>query len=218
MLKRKKNNKDDTATEVAQSISAEGNLIHRQWLIALLAIALSLIVCFAYLLLLRDAALQEQQIVRAARSHAAQQAANIESLLLQYRERLSAAATSPLALSAIASGDANDLALVENAMLDYFPGVTSLRLVAMGNLGTATVENSATGLRNNIEVDLLRRTHQGNATQPESYQFSGQWLTSLAQAVQHPRQADKRAVILATLDNRVLDTSLSAMGAELGRS
>ncbi|MEM0955764.1 MAG: phosphomannomutase/phosphoglucomutase [Pseudomonadota bacterium] len=218
MLKRKKNKNEDAGAEVSQGISAEGNLIHRHWLIALLAIALPLLACFAYLLLLRDAGLQEQQIVRTARSHAAQQAANIESLLLQYRERLSAAATSPLALSAIASGKPQDLALVEKAMLDYFPGVTSLRLIALGKLGTATVENSEMGLRNNIEVDLLRRTNQGSPTQPESYEFSGQWLTSLAQAVQHPRQPDKRAVILATLDNRVFNTSLSAMGAELGRS
>jgi len=219
MLKRKKDNdKEAAGTETNQGISCDGNLIHRQWLITLLSILLPLLACFAYLLLLRDSALQEQQIVRAARSHAAQQAANIEALLLQYRERLSAAAMSPLALSAIASGDPDDLALVEKAMLDYFPGVTSLRLVALGKLGTATLENSDLGLRNHIEVDLLRQTSLGDATQPESYEFSGRWLTSLAQPVQHPRVPDKRAVILATLDNRVFDTTLAAMGAELGRS
>ncbi len=218
MLKKKKPVEEDVGAEITQGISGDGNALHRQWLITLLAILLPLLGCFVYLLLIRDAALQEQQIVRAARSHAAQQAASVESLLLQYRERLAAAALSPLALSAISSGDADDLALVETAMLDYFPGVTSLRLIAIGELGTATLESAALGLRNHIEVDLLRRTTQGESTQPESYEFGDRWLTSLAEGVQHPRLNNKRAVILATLDNQVFTTALAAMGEELGRS
>ncbi len=217
MLKRKKDN-DDDSKEVIDGVAGEGNLFHRPWLIATLAMVLSLLAGFTFLLLLRDSALQDQQIERAARSAAVQHAANIEKLLIDYRQRLQAAATSPLALSAIASGSSEDLALVEKAMLDYFPGVTSLRVVAIGELGTATLERGKTGLRNNIELDMLRRASEGESTRPESYSHEGRWLTSLAEAIQHPRQPDRRAVILATLDNQVLSDSLAAMGTELGRS
>lgn len=205
-------------TEAVDGVMAGNNYLQRIWLYALLGMLLPLLAGFTYLLLLRDAALQEQQVTRAARSLAVQQAAQIEQHLIQFQSRLGAAANAPLALSAIASGRAEDLALVEKAMLDYFPDVASLRLIALGELGTAALEASDVGLRNHIELDLVRRTSQGETVTPESYQFEGRWLTSLARSVQHPRQADRSAVILATLDNAVFAESLAAIGAELGRS
>ncbi|MDJ0877097.1 MAG: phosphomannomutase/phosphoglucomutase [Halieaceae bacterium] len=215
----KNNNRDEErGPEAAQGVLAGSNYLQRYWLYALLGILLPLLAASGYLLAMRDAALQEQQVVRAARSLAVQQAAQIEQQLLQYQARLLAASNAPLALSAIASGREEDLALVEKAMLDYFPEVASLRLIALGELGTAALDAGDIGLRNNIEIDVVRKTSEGEAVTPESYQFEGRWLTSLARSVQHPRQADRSAVILATLDNSVFAESLGAIGAELGRS
>lgn len=216
MLKRKKQ-EEQLSAEIAQGISSGGNRLNRAWLYTTLVLLLSLVAGFAYLLLIRDASLQKEQITRAAAGHAVQQAGHIELLLLNYQERLQAAANAPLALSAIASAREEDLALVEKAMLDYFPGVVSLRLIPIGERGTAGLQSSS-GLRNHIELDLLRRTNDGDEVTPESYQFEGKWLTSMAQSVQHPRQPSRRAVILATLDNQVFSDSLASMGAELGRS
>ncbi len=213
-----KKKKEELSPEAEQGIQAGSNYLQRFWLYALLGILLPLLAGFAFLLVLRDTNLQEQQVVRAARSLAVQQAAQIEQQLIQFQARLQAASNAPLALSAIASGEEEDLALVEKAMLDYFPSVASLRLIALGELGTATIEASDVGLRNHIELDLVRRTSEGETVIPESYQFEGRWLTSLARSVQHPRQPDRRAVILATLDNAVFAESLAAIGAELGRS
>lgn len=220
MLKRKKDNGNssgDSKAEVIDGVAGEGNLLHRIWLIALLAILLPMLASFIYLVIVRDAGMRDDQLVRAARSYAVQQAAGIDTMLREYRVRLQAAARSPLALSAIASGNREDLDLVEKAMLDYFPTLTSLRLVAMGELGTAALEAGDLGLRNHIELDMLRQASDGEETRPESYSFDGQWLTSFAQAVQHPRQPDARAVILATLDNKVFGEKLAAMGGDLGR-
>ena len=184
----------------------------------MLAILLPLLAGFAYLLLVRETGLRDQQIERTARSYAVQQAATIEQYLLEFRERLRAAANSPLALSAIASGRDEDLALVEKALLDYFPGVATIRVIALGELGTATLESADVGLRNHIELDLLRRTSEGEVILPESYSFDGGWLTSLAESIQHPGESSRKAVILATLDNEAISNRLSGMGAELGRS
>ena len=128
--------------EVTLGVTGEGNALHRKWLIAMLAILLPLLAGFAYLLLVRETGLRDQQIERTARSYAVQQAATIEQYLLEFRERLRAAANSPLALSAIASGRDEDLALVEKALLDYFPGVATIRVIALGELGTATLESA----------------------------------------------------------------------------
>ena len=207
MLKFKKK---QVEAESSQGITTTGNALHRYWLMALLSILIPVLASFTYLLLLRENALQDNQILQVSKNTAEKQAANVDLLFHQFGERLKAAATSPLALAAISSRNPDDIALVEKALIDYFPGATSLRLITMGKLGTAGLEGSNLGLRNHIEVDLLRRTGEGEAAAPESYQFEGTWLTSLAERVQHPRQSGKSAVILATLDNRVVTTGRHA--------
>ena len=216
MLKFKK--KNSTTESNPQGISSQGNTFYRYWLTALLGVLLPLLLGFAYLLLLRESSVQNNQIQMAADSFAQKQAANVELLFQRFSDRLRMAATSPLALSAISSRNTDDVALVEKAMMDYFPGVSSLRLITVGDLGTAGLEGSNLGLRNHIEVDLLRRTADGGETVPESYQFEGTWLTSLAELIKHPREGSKRAVILATFDNQVVIDALQALGGDLGRS
>ena len=122
------------------------------------------------------------------------------------------AAKSPLAVSAIASESDDDIGLVEQAMLDYFPEVISLRIIPMGEMGTADFEGGSEGLRNHIEVDLVRRAGDGTATQPEAYQFEGRWMTSLAALVTHPRANNRQAVIIATIDNQLLSEQLKSAG------
>jgi phosphomannomutase/phosphoglucomutase len=218
MLKLKRTKNTGPKEDNAQGISASGDALHRYWLIALLVVIATVAGSFAYLVLLREQSLQDAHIRHTAESLSRQQAAAVEQLLLRTEKRLESAALSPLALSAIASANPEDVTLVEKAMLDYFPSAVSLRLIPIGKLGTAGLEGSNLGLRNHIEVDLLRRTSDGENPRPESYQFDGVWLTSLAALVQHPRYQDKRAVILATLDNRVIGEILGLLDTSLGRS
>ena len=201
-----------------QGISSHGNQFFKFWLTALLGILIPVLLSFAYLLLLRESGVQNNQIQVASDTLAQKQAANVEQLFQRFEDRLTLAAMSPLALAAISSRNTEDVALVEKAMMDYFPGVSSLRLITVGELGTAGLEGSNLGLRNHIEVDLLRRTADGSETVPESYQFEGTWLTSLAELITHPREGSKRAVILATFDNQVIVDALTALGDEQGRS
>ena len=215
MLKLKKNT---SGNDNPQGVSGQGNALFRYWLTALLAILIPVLAGFAYLLLVRESAIQNAQIQLLADSFAEKQAANVQQLFHRFGERLRVAAGSPLAMAAIASRNADDVALVEKTIMDYFPGVSSLRLITIGSLGTAGLDGSNLGLRNHIEIDLLRRTSEGTETSPESYQFEGVWLTSLAELVRHPRDDSKRAVILATFDNQVVVDSLAALGTDMGRS
>ncbi|MCZ6829117.1 MAG: phosphomannomutase/phosphoglucomutase [Gammaproteobacteria bacterium] len=206
------------ATENPQGISSKGNVLHKLWITALVVILVPTVGGFGYLLLLREADLQDRQIRRVTNTYAVQQSANVELLFRQVQERLAAAARSPLAISAVTSSGADDIALFEKAMMDYFPGAVSLRVVPIGAMGTAGLKSGSDGLRNHIEVDLLRRAGEGEDTSPESYQFEGAWLTSLAQLIVHPRGTEQRAVILGTFDNQVISDVLGAMHSENGRS
>ena len=223
MLKRKDNEapeesgKKHTSSSNPQGIAAKGNALYRIATIALL-VSLSLVAAgFAYLIMLREPALQQAQIDRVAGSFATQQATNVHHLITRIRTRMEGAAMSPLAMSAIASESNDDLALVEQAMLDYFPEVISLRIIPMGEMGTADFEGGSHGLRNHIEIDLVRRASIGDLTQPESYQFEGRWMTSLAALVTHPRVTNRQAVVIASFDNQLLADALKSLDNSIGR-
>jgi phosphomannomutase/phosphoglucomutase len=200
-----------------QGISAGGNTLYRTAALALLAALVPSALGFAYLILLREPALQDAQINRISESFAAQQATNVYQLISRLEARMNGAAKSPLAMSAIASDSNDDIGLVEQAMLDYFPEVISLRIIPIGEMGTADFEGGSQGLRNHIEIDLVRRAASGEPTQPESYQFENRWMTSLAALVTHPRATDRQAVIIATVSNELLSQQLKSLDTTAGK-
>ncbi|MEZ5570569.1 MAG: phosphomannomutase/phosphoglucomutase [Halioglobus sp.] len=207
----------DAVSNNPQGIDAKGNALQRIGGIALLTILIPVLVGFAYLILVREPILQAQQIERVSESFALQKATDIHRLFTRLKDRMQSAALSPLALSAIASKSDDDIALVEKAMLDYFPEVVSLRIIPIGDMGTADFSEGNQGLRNHIEVDLVRRSSEGEETQPEAYKFEDQWLTSMAARVTHPRIDDRWAVIIITLDNKQIAKQLKQLGGASGR-
>ncbi len=217
MLKPDKKKKKKEGATTPQGIVAKGNALRSVVVLALLVALVPTLLSFAYLITLRDPAVNDQQLRRVATSFAAQQATSIQRFLQGMNDRLAGAARSPLALQAIANDMGQDIALVEQAMLDYFPEAVSLRLLPMGEMGTASFEGGNQGLRNHIEVDLVRRAGNGEPTLPESYQFEGRWLSSIAQLAKHPRMEERAAVIIATIDNQLLADSLASLDTAGGK-
>ncbi len=215
MLKR-----DKKAPDAAnpQGISASGNALQRIVGLALAVVLIPVLLGFSYLLMVREPALQMVQIERVAAAYADQQGINVKQLFTRLGARLHGAANSPLAHSAVGDEAGNNVALIEQTMLDYFPEVISLRILPIGEMGTASFEDGNQGLRNHIEIDLVRRASEGEKTLPESYQFEGRWMTSLAYLVSHPRVADNRAVIIATIDNQLVVDELQALDTSQGLS
>jgi phosphomannomutase/phosphoglucomutase len=207
----------DATTNNPQGITAKGNALQRIGGVALLTILVPVLLSFAYLVLLREPALQLQQIERVSQSFATQHATEIHRVFSRLKDRVQSAAHSPLALSAIASKSDSDIALVEKAMLDYFPEVVSLRIIPIGDMGTADFSEGNQGLRNHIEVDLVRRAGEGEETQPEAYNFEDQWLTSIAAKVTHPRIDNRWAVFIITLDNKQIAKQLEQLDGDSGK-
>lgn len=225
MLQLKKRNKKKAApvnaegggTGTPMGIFAKGNALIVAGAAALLAALLPTVLGFGYLLLLRDPGLQEIQIAQLSSAYAQQQAANIRRTISQLEDRIESASRSPLALSAIASESESDIALVERAILDYFPEVISLRVIPIDDMGTAGFSGGNSGLRNHIEVDLVRRASDRDNTQPESYKFEDQWLTSIGASVLHPRTQQRSAVIIVTIENERLEKEMKAPPGASGK-
>ena len=177
MRKAKKKNKP---VSNPQGIEARGNALYKISAMSLLVLLLPVSLGFGYLLAIREPALQHAVVERVSSAYATQQGANVQQLFFHLGARLRGAAQSPLALSTIGNTSGTDVTLIEKTMLDYFPEVISLKVIPIGDMGTATLKGGSLGLRNHIEVDLVRRTSIGEATTPEAYNFEGQWLISMA--------------------------------------
>lgn len=221
MLTLTRKNKEAPKQKAAgpQGITARGGALMRIAARGLALALLPLVAGFTYLVLIREPAVSADYNEQVATAYASQQASNIHRMQQHLRARLQSAARSPLAQSAIvADGNAGaNSELVEQAILDFFPEVMSVRVLALGDMGTAELASGSDGLRNHIELDLVRRTVEGNTPPPESYRFEGRWMTSFAEQVAHPRIEDQRGVLLVTLDNEVLGQELAALQEGVGR-
>lgn len=183
---------------------------------ALCAMLMPVLAGFAYLMLTREPGLERDQIERISTAFTAQQATNIEQFFTRLDERLTSAANTPVAWSAIGSESARELAELEATLLSFFPEAKQLRVLPVGDLGTATFSSAQDGLHNHIEVDMVRKSSEGKDVYPESYQLEKQWYTATVSRVTHPQVRDRGAVILLTLDNEYLSTLLSSINAGAG--
>lgn len=223
MLKLKKNKSSQDAdvprqepqANAPQGISAQGNALRSLCMLALAVALVPTALVFAYLLLMREPAVEGAQLDKVAAAYAAQQAHTIGQSLASLDQRIQSATASPLAMSAISNRAEDDLALVEKAMLDYFPEVISLRVIPISDMGTADFTGGNRGLRNHIEVDLVRRASEGTDTEPTAYKFEDQWLTSMASRVVDPRVEGGKAVVIVTVANDYFKRSLKR--ADVGK-
>lgn len=142
---------------------------------------LSLIGCFVFLLIY-DLPQRNDKVARAQSDELVQaQAALVGAIVSLQQQRLEAAASEPGLADVFADPAAR--AAKEVVLKRAFPESVSLRLVPLGPLGIAGVDDGATGLRNNIEADMLRRVSSGASTAPEAYPFERTRLISFAQPV-----------------------------------
>lgn len=214
MIKAKKKK----ASSNPQGIVAKGSALYRICVIALLSLIAPVVIGFGFLIAVREPALQNDAAERISASFATQQAVNVQQMFSGLGKRMRGAAQSPLALSAIAQVSGTDIELVEQTMLDYFPEVISLKIIPIGSMGTSVLKGGNEGLRNHIEMDLVRRTSNGEATTPEAYSFEGNWLISLAYLVSHPRIEGSKAVIIATIESKLVAEEFAALNSSLGQT
>ncbi|MEM6300733.1 MAG: phosphomannomutase/phosphoglucomutase [Pseudomonadota bacterium] len=215
--------------KASQGISAKGNLFRESALVGLLIIVVPALLACIFLAFIRAPSSKQAIVEQVAQSYAAQQAASVSREVEGLRARLNAAAQSAFALrrdidepTASATAEFGELAQLEaqlaaqelkeqreTALRAYFPGALSLRFIPLSELGTARLDDGQEGLRNLIEVDLVRRASNGEGAVPEAYQYEGQWLLSLAQAVVNESAPSQRAVLLVSFGKDTIDKLLA---------
>ena len=182
--------------------------------LALLLALGPLLAGFAYLALLRDPQLESRQIHAVSAMVAREQAASLSNLLQDLGLRLQQAGTATSWQRELREG--GDPETLARSLLPYFPEFSALRLVPLTDMGTATLNEGHFGLRNHIEVDLVRRAAAGEGVRPETYRIDGEMVISLASRTGGLGADENSIVILGSLREPLLAARLQGGNGDLG--
>ncbi len=177
---------------------------------------LSLLMTSAYLGLLRQPLNDQQQITQISQALAGQQNAALTAAIDQHQAQLGALAKNPELQNLLLMQDLPKLEQIRQQYQFIYPNITSLRLIPLGPLGIAGLGKNNISLRNNIEVDMIRKASQGEHVPVELYQYDNQWLISFAQ----PVVSNDKIVgaSLLTLNRHWLETILNRFDTNLGQT
>ncbi|MEM1402089.1 MAG: phosphomannomutase/phosphoglucomutase [Pseudomonadota bacterium] len=220
LLKRNKaaNAGNKNGKKPEQGISASGDVLRDSLTLGLAITLIPIVIAAAYLYTIRAPAQKNELVNLAAKNYAAQQAKVVQHAVFGLRERLQSAAQSPTAMNGILeSSSSQGLRRIEEGMMAFFPDAMSLRVFPLDELGTTGLDSRNGELRNNIEVDLVRRASNGEEVKPEAYQYEGAWIASIAAMAAHPNLPDRRAVVMASISGESLGALLDQRGEVVGR-
>ncbi|MEM8492380.1 MAG: phosphomannomutase/phosphoglucomutase [Pseudomonadota bacterium] len=209
MIKRNKNS--STASKApagAEGVTVAGDALLGIALTALAIILITAAAAASYLHFVRAPDSRNALIASVSRAYATQQAASVANRVDLLGQEMQAAAASifaanPPTADATAPEGARSqsralLEQREGLLRAYFPQATSLKFIPLSELGTARLGSGEQGLRNLIEIDLVRRASNEETVYPEAYQHEGNWYLSLALAVSSLNNSDQKAVVLAS--------------------
>ncbi len=209
MLK-KQAKKHQTARD-APGITAYGNGLHTMTRNSLALVAVTLAGVVAFLLMVRQPLVERELVARVTNGFAEQRAQAIAGSIASLSERVTSASRGALVSEALAADSTEAITNAEVYLRDAFPEAVSLRLLPLSDMGTAERSSNGLGLRNHIEIDLVRRASNGQRAGPEAYQIDDQWLISIAVPGAETRGADagRQAVLLLTLSQAFFDAALA---------
>ncbi|MEQ8517385.1 MAG: phosphomannomutase/phosphoglucomutase [Chromatocurvus sp.] len=214
----KKEAKKHQAARDAHGITASANGLYTITLHSLALVVATLAAVIAFLILVRQPLLERNLVGLVTDGFAEQRAQAIAAQVSSLRERATSASRSMAVKEALAQGSAEAITRGEQQLQDAFPEAISLRLLPLSEMGTAERTQDGLGLRNHIEVDLVRRASNGEDAGPEAYQVSEQWLISIAVSGAESRDKDlgRRAVLLVTLPQTFFRAALTSGAGKPG--
>jgi phosphomannomutase/phosphoglucomutase len=213
----KKEMRKHQAARDAHGISAGRNALHGLVTQGVALVIAAFCAVAAFQLLLRQPVAERDLVERVAVSIADQRAAAISAQVQSLQARARSLAASPAVQRALEDGSGDAVASLQRQLAPAFPDALSLRLLPLSDMGTAERSEEGLGLRNHIEIDLVRRAGNGEKPAPEAYRVEDAWLTSMAVPGAGPDAAGRRAVLLLTFPPDFLASLLTAPAKAAGQ-
>ncbi|HBO12242.1 MAG TPA: phosphomannomutase/phosphoglucomutase [Halieaceae bacterium] len=207
MLKKEQQRNSDSRR--LHGIDAAGNALHGILYQGLALLLIPAVLLLAWLLVLRQPALERELVDEVAAGYAASRAQAIAAQTAAVQARLQSMLASDELTALLPAPAPETLAGAAADALAGFPDAVGLRVFALDDRGTAGLQEGEGGLVNHIEIDLVRRASNGEPTMPEAYRAGEQWLYSFAERGTLDGDGE-RLVALLSYDERLLRDSLAA--------
>jgi phosphomannomutase/phosphoglucomutase len=137
---------------------------------------------------------QTQRIATITTNIADQQRSLSQGLLNQLRTRIVKQLENPALHATLAAADTKQRDLEELALRRAFPEALDAKILLVGPQGIADERTETARLRNNIEIDMLRKTLLSKGIIMEAYSHKKQWLVSITGV------AGKHGALFVTFD------------------
>lgn len=189
-------------------------IILRATLLTLIIVSAS----FAGLALVDQPQRQNNKLIALSQFIADGQVAVLNQQLDNLQRRLASFAQSNELQLALDQSDSSHLEHFKTELQRSFPEADSSNIISLGRLGIAALDKDQAKLRNNIEIDLVRRASNGEIAGPEAYQFQKNWFVSLAYPVKKEQLSYAYGAIMIRMDAHYLAELLSQSDGALGKT
>ncbi|MHA7817306.1 MAG: phosphomannomutase/phosphoglucomutase [Pseudohaliea sp.] len=178
MLRKEQQHHSDSRR--VHGIDAAGNALYGILFQGFALLLVPAVLLLAWLLVLRQPALERALVDEVAAGYAASRAQAVAARAAAVQARLQATLSGD-GFSALLPGPSPDsLAGAASKALAAFPDAVGLRVLALDDLGSAGLTGGEGGLQNHIEIDLVRRASNGEEPLPEAYRAGDRWRYSFA--------------------------------------
>ncbi|MGK0440617.1 MAG: phosphomannomutase/phosphoglucomutase [Pseudohongiellaceae bacterium] len=210
-MAKQKNNKNDTSSKNSSALSSN---ILRCGLISLLVMTGS----FLYLAFLETPKLNNHHIDNLSRHLANSQTMLLNQTIESLQFRIAELAKNPQLIEALERKDQARLVTFQIEAQRNFPAALSVKLIPLGPLGIAGLHKEQAALRNNIELDMLRRASNDESLIIESYRSNKLAMFTLAQSIRIESKQYAEGALLISFNNSLLQKIVNQLDSNLGET
>ncbi|CAA0102626.1 Phosphomannomutase/phosphoglucomutase [Zhongshania aliphaticivorans] len=129
----------------------------------------------------------------------------VRDVIAQLGERVTEQTRNPELIAALKQGSIADDSIFAQSLQRAFPEAQDSKIIYLGSQGIADERSETQRLRNNIEIDMLRKSIDKQSLIIEAYKHNKQWLISFVHVV------GNQGAIYVTFDAKFFEKMLSSL-------
>ena len=129
----------------------------------------------------------------------------VRDVIDQLGDRVNKQTSNPELLTALEQGNISDDSLFAQSLRRAFPEALDTKIIYIGKQGIADERSETQRLRNNIEIDMLRKSIEKKGLVIEAYKHDKQWLISFVGT------ASKHGAVYVTFNAQYFERMLNSL-------
>lgn len=129
----------------------------------------------------------------------------VRDVIDQLGDRVNKQTSNPELLTALEQGNISDDSLFAQSLRRAFPEALDTKIIYIGKQGIADERSETQRLRNNIEIDMLRKSIEKKGLVIEAYKHDKQWLISFVGT------ANKHGAVYVTFNAQYFERMLKSL-------